>query len=119
MPGRMVRSQLARPSLLVSGIGDGVGLHPGEQVVVLLEQAGDDLVGGIVGVGDEVEGLFDGGDAEECEHFVEQGAAVAIGPHHSLVDAHGERHGEEAGGGLNEQAHRLQRVPHDVFGLGI
>ena len=35
------------------------------------------------------------------------------------MDAHGERHGEEAGGGLNEQAHRLQRVPHDEFGLGI
>ena len=39
--------------------------------------------------------------------------------HQSLMDAHGERHGEEAGGGLNEQAHRLQRVPHDEFGLGI
>jgi hypothetical protein len=101
-------ASLARPSLLVSGIGDGVGL-----------QTDDDLVGSIVGVSDEVEGLFDGGDAEECEHFVEQGAAVAIGPHHSLVDAHGERHGEEAGGGLNEQAYRLQRVPHDVFGLGV
>ena len=50
-------ASLARPPLLVSGIGDGVGLHPGEQVVVLLEQAGDDLVGGIVGVGDGVEGL--------------------------------------------------------------
>src|SRR3954470_829229 len=97
---------LARPALLVSGIGDGVGLHPGEQVVVLFEQADDDLVGGIVGVSDEVEGLFDGGDTEECEHFVEQGSAVAIGPHHSLVDADGERHGEEAGGGLNEQAYR-------------
>ena len=45
-------------------------------------------MGGIVGVGDEVEGLFDGGDAEECEHFVEQGAAIAIGPHQSLMDAH-------------------------------
>ena len=66
---------LARPALLVSGIGDGVGLHPGEQVVVLLEQTGDDLVGGIVGVGDEVEGLFDGGDAREGVRalFVEQG----------------------------------------------
>ena len=34
------------------------------------------------------------------------------------MDAHGERHGEEAGGGLNEQAHRLQRVPQDEFRLG-
>ena len=88
-------------------------------MVVLREQAGDDLVRGVVGVGDEVEGLFDGGDAEEYQHFVEQGAAVAIGPHQSLMDAHGERHGEAAGGGMNEQAYRLQRVPHDVFGLGV
>jgi hypothetical protein len=26
------------------------------------------------------------------------------------MDAHGERHGEEAGGRRNEQAHRLQRT---------
>ncbi len=79
-------------------------------MVVLLEQPGDDVMGGVVGVGDKVEGLFGGGDAEECEHFVEQGAAIAIGPHQSLMDAHGERHGEEAGGRRNEQAHRLQRT---------
>ena len=54
-------------------------------------------------VGDEVEGLFDGGDAEGASDFVEQGAAIADGPHQSLMDAHGEQHGEEAGGGLNEQ----------------
>jgi hypothetical protein len=88
-------------------------------VVVVVEQSGDDLVGGIVRVGDEVEGLFDAGDAEECEHFVEQGAAVAIGPHQSFMDARGERHGEHAGGGLNQQAHSLQRVPHDVLRLGV
>ena len=77
-------------------------------MVVLLEQAGDDLVRGVVGVGDEVAGLFDSGDGEKCEHFVEQGAAVAVRPHQPLMDARGERHSEEAGGGLNEQAYRLQ-----------
>ena len=41
----------------MGGVGDGVGLHPGEQVVVLFEQAGDDLARGIVGVGDEVAGF--------------------------------------------------------------
>ena len=110
---------LARAALLVAGVGDGIGLHAGEEMVVLGEQAGDDLVRGIVGVGDEVEGLFDGGDSEESEHLVEQGAAVAIGPDHALVDARGERHGEHAGGGLNQQAHSLQRVSHDVFWLGV
>ena len=48
-------------------------------------------------------------------------AAIAIGPHQSLMDAHGERHGEEAGGGLNEQASppAARKVPRDEFGLGI
>jgi hypothetical protein len=35
------------------------------------------------------------------------------------VDADGERHGEDAGGRLNQQAHRLEGVSHDVFGLGV
>ena len=86
-------------------------------MVVLGEQAGDDLVGGIVGVGDEVEGLFDASDAEESKHLVEQSAAVAIGPHQALVDTRGERHGEHAGGGLNQQTHSLQRMTHKVFRL--
>jgi hypothetical protein len=47
---------------------------------------------------------------QEGEHLVEQGAAVAIGPHHALVDADGEWHGEDAGGGLHEQAHCLEGV---------
>ncbi len=33
---------LSRAALLMDGVGDGVGLHPGDQMVVLLEQAGDD-----------------------------------------------------------------------------
>ena len=66
----------------MGGVGDGVGLHPGDQVVVLFEQAGDNLARGIVGVGDERAGLCDGDDAEQREHLVEQGAAVAVGPRH-------------------------------------
>jgi hypothetical protein len=33
---------------LMGSVGDGVGLHPGDQVVVAFEQADDDLAGGIV-----------------------------------------------------------------------
>ena len=39
-------ASLARAALEVGGVGDGIGLHPGDQMVVLPEQAGDDLVGG-------------------------------------------------------------------------
>jgi hypothetical protein len=64
-------ASLARAALLIRGVGNGVGLHPGDQMIVIFEQAGDDLAGGIVGVGDEVEGCGDGGGAEEGEHLVE------------------------------------------------
>jgi hypothetical protein len=68
LPGR---ASLARPAMLVGGVRDGIGLHAREEVVVLLEQAGDDLLRAIVGVGDEVEGLIDIGDADEGDHLVE------------------------------------------------
>jgi hypothetical protein len=84
-------------------------------VVALFEQAGDDFVRGIVGVGDEVEGFCDGDDAEEGEHFVEQGAPVAIGPDQPLVDADGERNGEDAVCGMNKRAHRLEGMAGDIF----
>src|ERR1700757_4960920 len=88
-------------------------------MVVLPEQAGDDLVWGIVGIGDEVAGFGDGDDAEESEHLVEQGSPVTIGPYQPLVDADGERYGEEAGGGVHEDGYGLERVSHDIFGLGV
>lgn len=105
LPGR---ASLARPAMLVGGVRDGIGPHACDQVVVLLEQAGDDLLRAIVGVGDEVEGLIDIGDADEGDHLVEQGPAVAVGPYHALMDARGKRHSEDGRGGLNEQTYSLQ-----------
>jgi hypothetical protein len=35
------------------------------------------------------------------------------------VDARGEWYDEHAGGGLDQQAHGLQRVSHDVLGFGV
>ena len=35
------------------------------------------------------------------------------------MDTDGKRHGEDAGGGLHEQAHGLEGVSHDVFWLGV
>ena len=67
------RASLARPAMLVGGVHDGrIGPHACDQVVILLEQAGDDLLRAIVGVGDEVEGLIDIGHADEGDHLVEQ-----------------------------------------------
>ena len=109
----------ARATLPVGCVGHGIGLHAGDQMAVLGEEAGDDLVCGIVCVCDEVEGLTDGGDAEESEHLVEQGAAVTIGPDDAFVDARGERNGEDGGGGLDQQTDRLQRMSRDVLGLGV
>jgi hypothetical protein len=52
--------------------------------------------------------LIDTGDADEGDHLVEQGPAVAVGPYHTLMDARGKRHSEDGRGGLNEQTYSLQ-----------
>jgi hypothetical protein len=109
------------PSLrrFVSLVSDRVGLHPGNQVMVLLEQAVDDLARGIVAVGDKVDEFGDGDDAEQGEHLVEQGTPIPVGPHEPLVNARGQGDGRDAGGSLDQQAHRLQRMSHDGLGLGV
>src|SRR5271169_2600480 len=43
-------------------------------MVALLEQAVRHLAGGVVGIGDKVEGSLDSQDIEQAEHLVEQGA---------------------------------------------
>ena len=48
------------PRSLASGrIGNGIGLHPGEQVIVVSKQAIDDFASGVVRIGHEVEQLPD------------------------------------------------------------
>ena len=89
------------------------------EMVALREQAADDLTGGVVGIGDEVVRLCDRHGPKQHEHLVEQGAPIAIGPEEAFVDAYGERDGEDALGGPNQQAHGLKGVPHDVFGFGV
>ena len=88
-------------------------------MVALLEQAAHHLAGGVVGIGDKVEGSLDSQDIEQAEHLVEQAALVAVGPYQTFMDAHGERHGKDALGRMHEQADSLHGVPHDVFWLGV
>ena len=87
-----------------------------------LRQTGDDLVGGIVGVGDEVEGLFDGGAMPRSASILSSRVRlIAIGPHTSpswMRTASGTAKKLEAA--LNEQAHRPRsECPMMEFGLGI
>src|SRR5271169_4498200 len=62
-------------------VGHRIGFDPGHQMVALLEQAVQHLTGGVVGIGDKVEGNLDSQDIEQAEHLVEQGTLVAIGPY--------------------------------------
>ena len=87
--------------------------------MALLEQAADNLAGGVVGIGDKVTRNRDGQDIEQAEHLVEQGAPVTIGPYQTFVDTCRERYGEDALSRVHEQADGLQGMPHDVFGLGV
>jgi len=88
-------------------------------MMALGDQAVNDLAGGVIGIGDKVKRRRDADETEQGEHFVEQGAAVAVGPHQTFMDACCERHGEEAVRCADEHADRLQGMPHDVFGLGV
>jgi len=109
----------ARALLHVRDRGDSIGLHAGDQVVVLIAQALDDLASGVVGIGDEVERLLDRDDAQQRDHLVEQGTPIAVGPHQPFVNAHGQRHGQDTLGGPHEHADCLHGVPHDVLRLGV
>src|SRR5258708_1834541 len=88
-------------------------------MVALFEQAAHHLAGGVVGIGNQVEGNLDSQDIEQAEHLVEQAALVAVGPYQTFMDAHGERHGKDALGRMDEQADSLHGMPHDVFWLGV
>jgi hypothetical protein len=88
-------------------------------MVALFEQAAHHLAGGVVGIGNKVEGGLEGQDIEQAEHLVEQGALVAVGPYQTFVDARGERHAKDAVGRMYEQADSLHGMPHDVLGLGV
>jgi hypothetical protein len=88
-------------------------------MMALLEQAADNLAGGVVGIGDKVTRNRDGQDIEQAEHLVEQGAPVTIGPYQTFVDTWRERYAEDALSRMQEQADGLQGMPHDVFGLGV
>src|ERR1700693_5183248 len=100
-------------------VGNRIGLNPAHQMMALFEQAAHDLARGVVGIGDKVIRNRDGQDIEQAEHLVEQGAAVTIGPYQTFVDTRGERYAEEALSRVDEQADRLQRMAHDVLGLGV
>ncbi len=55
-------------------------------MIALLQQAVDDFVRRVVGVGDEVKGITDGDDVQEHEHFVQQGPPVTIGPDKAFMN---------------------------------
>jgi len=92
-----------------------VAFDPREPVVPLGQQSADNLAGGIVGVGREVERLLQCQGIEQPDHLVQQGWLVAVGKHGAFVDATGQRQGKYAGQGLGEHSHRLAGVAEDVL----
>ena len=96
---------------------DGAGrlLEP----IGLFQQPANDVTGGIVGVGHEVERFLQAQRVDEQDHLVQQGSLVAVGKHHAFVDAPGQRQGEYAGQRLGQHGDRLARVAEDVLRLGV
>ncbi len=88
-------------------------------MIVLLQQANDDFLTGIIRVRNKIERLLDFDNLEQGEHFIEQGAFVAIRPHQAFVNARCKRYGNHTLGGLDQHRDCLQGVSHDVFRLRV
>src|SRR5580658_6250644 len=86
-------------------------------MIAVLEQTVHHLMRSVVRIGDEIARVLDVQDAEQGQHFVEQGAPVTIGPNQTLVNTRGERHRENTLSCPHEQADGLQGCPIMYSGL--
>ena len=59
------------------------------------DQAEGDGAAGVIGVGDQIEGLADGEGIDQGKKLSGQGAAVAVAEDKAFVDAGGQGEGEE------------------------
>ena len=83
------------------------------------KQGADHRFGSVVDVADQIIGH---GDAERAQHddeFVEQGALVAIGEHHALVDGAGQRHREKSRRRAGNHCDGLTGVAENELRLGV
>ena len=86
-------------------------------MVASFDQAVCHLAAGIERVGDKVEGLLHLRGTKQMDHLVEQGAPITVAPDEPLMDVAGQGDRKDAAGRVHEDAHRLQGVAHDLFGL--
>ena len=100
-------------------IGHAVTFDARDQMVSVGQQPANDLAGGIVGVGHEIERFLQVQRVEQQDHLVQQGSVVAVGKHRTFVDATGQRQGEYAGQGLGEHGDGLAGVAEDVLRLVV
>ena len=99
--------------------GGGGAAQPADQVVASVQERESDFAAGVIGVGHQVEGLFQAQVQEESDQLVQQGAAPTVGEDQALVNATGQRHGHAAAQRLHQQGNGLARVAHDEVRLGI
>jgi len=95
---------------VMAGLGAAINTAPvtrGDSVAVI----------GCGGVGDEIEGLCEAEPIEQIAALAGQGAVIAVGELHPLVDAPGQGHGAEGVGGAHQYRDHLHGVTHDVGGL--
>ena len=74
---------------------------------------------GVIGVGDEVDRLGNPESPDQGEEFLGESPFVTVAEHESLVNARGQRHGEERGGRGHQDRDDLKGMSHDVLGLGV
>ena len=88
-------------------------------MAALIEQSGDDLAAGVIGIGDQEHRLRQLQGGEQEQQFVEQRPAIAVGEHQTLVNPRGQWHGLKARADLYQQSERLARMAHDILRLRV
>ena len=99
--------------------GDAGFAKPGDQMASGLDQPQGHRTAGVVGVGDEVERLGNPEIPDQGEEFLGESPLVTVAEDESLVNAGGQRHGEERSGRGHQDRDDLKGMPHDVLGLGV
>ena len=84
-----------------------------------LEESTDYFAAGVIGVGDEQDGLGQVQAGEEEQEFIEESAPVAVAEDQAFVDAGAQGHGMVESADAAEESQGLTGVPHDESGLRV
>ena len=88
-------------------------------MVTVGQQRAGEFGRGVIGIRHDGQGATPLQSEQQTAEFIQQGASVAGGPDHALVNAGSHRDGQADPGYLHQQGDGLQGVAHDKGRLGV